>query len=91
MEDALPYTEPPFWPLPVRHYLGSALLIDGQPAEAEAVYRMDLTKNPGNGWALFGLAQSLRAQDKGREAETVEQQFKTAWAYADVTLAASRF
>jgi tetratricopeptide (TPR) repeat protein len=91
MEDALPYTEPPFWPLPVRHYLGSALLIDGQPAEAEAVYRMDLIKNPGNGWALFGLAQSLRAQDKGREAEMVEQQFKTAWAYADVILAASRF
>jgi tetratricopeptide (TPR) repeat protein len=91
LEDALPYTEPPFWPLPVRHYLGAALLLAGQPGEAEAVYRVDLVKNPHNGWALFGLSQSLRAQQKGSEAEAVVEQFKTAWAHADVTLAASRF
>ncbi len=71
--------------------LGAALLIAGQPGEAEAVYRPDLAKNPSNGWTLFGLTQSLRAQQKNSEAETVEQQFKAAWTYADVTLAASRF
>ncbi len=91
LEDALPYTEPPYWPLPVRHYLGAALLLAGQPAEAEAVYRADLSKNPHNGWALFGLAQSLRAQGKADEAEAADQRFKSAWAHADVTLAASRF
>lgn len=91
LEDALPYTEPPFWPLPIRHYLGAMLLLAGQPAEAEAVYRADLIKNPHNGWALFGLSQSLRAQQKANDAEDVEQQFKTAWAYADITMAASRF
>jgi len=91
LEDALPYTEPPFWPIPVRHYLGAAMLAVGQPGDAEAVYRADLTKNPNNGWALFGLMQSLRAQQKISEAESVEHQFKSAWTYAEVTLAASRF
>jgi tetratricopeptide (TPR) repeat protein len=91
LEDAMPYTEPPFWPIPVRHYLGATLLMAGQPDDAEGVYRADLAKNPNNGWAFFGLTQSLRAQQKNAEAETVEQQFKTAWSYADVTLAASRF
>lgn len=91
LEDALPYTEPPYWPIPVRHYLGAVLLMAGRPAEAEAVYRADLGKHPNNGWGLFGLAQSLRAQQKDGEAETVERAFKAAWTYADVTLAASRF
>ncbi len=91
LEDALPYMEPPFWPIPVRHYLGATLLMAGRPSQAEAVYRADLVKNANNGWAFFGLTQSLRAQQKSNEAETVEQQFKTAWTYADVTLAASRF
>ncbi len=91
LEDALPYSEPPFWPIPVRHYLGATLLMAGQPGDAEAVYRADLARNPNNGWAFFGLTQSLLAQEKSGEAETVEQQFKTSWTYADVTLTASRF
>jgi tetratricopeptide (TPR) repeat protein len=91
LEDAMPYAEPPFWPVPVRHYLGATLLMAGQPGEAEVVYRADLARNPDNGWGLFGLTQSLRAQQKNGEAETAEQQFNAAWTYADVTLAASRF
>ncbi len=91
LEDGLPYTEPPLWPLPIRHYLGACLLMAGRPAEAEIVYQADLSKNPHNGWALFGLSQSLRAQDKAIDAERAEQQFKAAWAYADITLTGSRF
>ena len=91
LEDGLSHTEPPFWPLPLRHYLGAALLMAGHPAEAEAVYQADLRKSPRNGWALFGLTQSLRAQNKALDAERAEQQFKVAWAYADITLTASRF
>ena len=63
----------------------------GQPAEAEAVYRGDLRRNRANGWSLFGLAQSLRAQGKMQEANEVAAQFRSAWARADVTLTASRF
>ena len=91
LEEQLPYTEPPFWPIPIRHYLGAVLLKAGRPDKADAVYRADLAKNPRNGWAQFGLMQSLRAQRKGREADTVEEQWKQAWEHADVTLTASRF
>ncbi|HMS86180.1 MAG TPA: hypothetical protein PKD12_21280 [Nitrospira sp.] len=91
LEEALPYSEPPFWPIPVRHYLGVVLQKAGRAHEAESVYRTDLNKNPHNGWALYGLMQSLRAQRKDREANEVEKQWKRAWAHADVTLVASRF
>ncbi len=91
LEEELLYNEPPFWPIPIRHYLGAALLRGGQPGKAEIVYRADLGKNPRNGWAQFGLMQSLRAQRKDREADDVEKQWQQAWEHADVTLTASRF
>ncbi|MDH5738766.1 MAG: hypothetical protein OEY77_00410 [Nitrospira sp.] len=91
LEDALPYSEPPLWPIPIRHYLGALLLKSRQFSRAESVYRADLGKNPQNGWAYYGLLQSLRAQQKGREAARIEAQFKKAWAQADVTLTSSRF
>jgi tetratricopeptide (TPR) repeat protein len=85
------FTEPPVWYFPVRQSLGAALLSGGRPAEAEAVYRDDLKRNPDNGWSLFGLAQSLRAQGKAADAVAVEARFQQAWSRADVTLTASRF
>jgi tetratricopeptide (TPR) repeat protein len=85
------FTEPPPWYFPVRHALGAVLLQFNRAAEAEQVYREDLKRNPGNGWALFGLAQSLRAQGKATEAARTEAQFREAWEQADVTLTASRF
>ena len=85
------FTEPPPWYYPVRQSLGAVLLQAGRPADAEVVYREDLRRNPGNGWSLFGLAQSLRAQGKTAEAAQVDASFKKAWAQADVTLTASRF
>jgi hypothetical protein len=59
--------------------------------EAEVVYRADLKSYPGNGWALFGLAQSLEAQDRAGEAEIVRVGFANAWRSADVELHSSRF
>lgn len=91
IEEGLPYSEPPFWSVPVRHYLGTVLLLAGRSTEAESVYRADLLRHPDNGWALTGLIQSLRAQHKDDEAAAVEDRFKKAWAYADITLTASRF
>lgn len=40
---------------------GAVLLQAGRAAEAEAVYREGLRRNPENGWSPFGLAQRLRA------------------------------
>jgi len=90
-EDARSYSEPPAWFPPTRHWLGAALLDAGYPEQAEIVYREDLEKRPENGWALFGLAKSLRAQGKDKEASEVEARFQTAWARADFTLRSSRY
>jgi tetratricopeptide (TPR) repeat protein len=83
MEEALAYSEPPLWPLSVRHRLGAVLLLADRPSEAEAVYRADLLRHPDNGWALTGLIQSLRAQQKDDQAAEAEERFKKAWAHAD--------
>ena len=61
-QDALPYTEPPFWYYPTRHTLGKAMLAAGDAVGAEAVYRRDLELYRRNGWAMFGLIQSLKAR-----------------------------
>jgi tetratricopeptide (TPR) repeat protein len=90
IEDGIPYDEPPGWHAPVRQTLGVVLLAADRPAEAEAVYREELRRNPSNGWSLQGLSDSLRAQKKSREAAEAEQQLALAWAHADVELAASR-
>jgi len=89
-EDALIYQEPADWHAPVRQTLGAVLLVAGRPDEAEAVYWEDLRKNPGNGWSLFGLSQSLKAQGKDDEAILIERRFQQAWKESDVTLTASR-
>ena len=91
MEDALNYDEPADWSTPARQYLGSALLKAKRYAAAEQVYQEDLAIYPDNGWSLFGLLQSLQAQGKDAEVKTVEQQFESAWQYADIQLTASKF
>ncbi|MEP7371374.1 MAG: hypothetical protein ABI659_04025 [Nitrosospira sp.] len=91
LEDALVYTEPSEWQSPPRLALGAILLEAGRAAEAETVYWEDLRRNRNNGWALYGLLQTLRAQKKDGEAALIEARFKKAWARADVALNASRF
>ena len=91
IQDDLPYIEPPAWYFPVRQALGGALLKAGKPAEAETVYRADLRQYPKNGWSLFGLAQSLKAQGKDADAAVAQKQFEEAWQHADVKLTASEF
>jgi tetratricopeptide (TPR) repeat protein len=91
LADRLAYSEPADWFYPVRHYQGAALLDAKQAKQAEAVYREDLRRNPGNGWALYGLGRALRAQKREADAADVEKQFRQAWADADVKLTATRF
>jgi tetratricopeptide (TPR) repeat protein len=91
IEDSFNYVEPPQWYYPVRQSLGAVLLKQGKAAQAEATYRADLKRFPENGWDLFGLAASLRAQGKAGEAAEVEARFARAWAQADVKLTSSRF
>ncbi len=90
IEDKIPYDEPPGWHAPTRHTLGAMLLAAGKPAEAEAAYLEELKRNPENGWSLFGLAQSLRAQKREADASAVDARFAKAWQNADIKLTASR-
>ena len=91
LEDSLTYNEPPDWYYPVRHTLGAVLLEAGHPREAEVVYWEDLRRYRDNGYALFGLWQSLKAQGRENEAKEVEARFQQAWADADISLKSSRF
>lgn len=86
MEDSLAYDEPPIWFLPVRLWLGGALMSDGDYAGAEQVFRADLERNKRNGRSLFGLKESLKAQGKTYAASLVQREFEIAWKDADTTL-----
>jgi pimeloyl-ACP methyl ester carboxylesterase len=87
-EDALSYNEPPDWDLPAREWFGGALIVAGDNAEAEKVFRAELKKHPRNGRALFGLLESLKRQGKASSARKVEREFDEAWKQADIKLSA---
>lgn len=83
LEDSLTYGEPPHWLQPTRHTLGAVYLAAGRAAEAERVYRDDLTYWPGNGWSLFGLSRALEAQGRTAEAEEARREHVAVWERAD--------
>ena len=89
LQDALPYTEPPFWYYPTRQSLGAALLASNRLAEAQAVFEEDLEQYPMNGWSMFGLAEALRRQGDEMGAEKMTARFETVWQFADVSLVTS--
>ncbi|NOT73744.1 MAG: hypothetical protein HOP08_02365 [Cyclobacteriaceae bacterium] len=90
LEDGLNYNEPPDWFFSVRHLLGDVLMNDNDFAGAEKIYLEDLTYWPKNGFALNGLYESLKRQNKTKEAEDIKKQFDEAWKYADSELKYSR-
>jgi tetratricopeptide (TPR) repeat protein len=91
LQDNLAYAEPPPWHYPARHSLGKVLLHAGRVEQAEDVYRDDLRKWPENGWSLYGLMRSLRAQGRMDEARLVEKRYLKAFARADVVLSETSF
>ena len=91
LEDALESEEPPPWSVPARQALGAALLLAGQPAEAERAFLGDLERHPENGWALYGLAESLRRSQQTVAAAAAEARFRAAWRHADAARADERY
>ncbi|MBV1879581.1 MAG: hypothetical protein KUG79_18205 [Pseudomonadales bacterium] len=89
IEDQSNYTEPPAWAQPMRHYLGKALLAANKPGEAENIYRRDLRWNAENGWSLYGLYLSLKAQGKNTAAQATFTRYEKAWQHSDTALTAS--
>ena len=85
-EDAVAYNEPADWDLPVRELYGAVLLLNGEASGAEKVFRAEIAKHPRNGRGLFGLAESLRAQNQLNSSRLVQVEFERAWAAADTKL-----
>jgi tetratricopeptide (TPR) repeat protein len=79
IQDTLKYGEPPDWFFPVRESLGAALLMKGDAAGAEKVFREDLERNPRNPRSLFGLHQALMHQKRDYDAGFVQKQFEASW------------
>jgi len=91
LEESLRYDEPWGCMQPVAHALGALLLQDGRAEEAEKVYRDDLERHPGNGWALHGLAECLRRRGRHEEAAKADEAFRAAWIREDIRLPGSCF
>lgn len=91
LEDAMIYNEPKDWTLPVRHYLGNALLKAKRYTEAAMVFEDDLRINPQNGWALTGLHQAQLQQNKTTQAALTAAALKKAFAGSDMDIKAPVF
>ncbi|WP_454785342.1 tetratricopeptide repeat protein [Legionella sp. WA2024007413] len=78
------YHEPPDWYVPIKELLGDVYLRWNRPLEAIKMYEADLKQYPNNGWALWGLSNSLKKMGRTKDAEQVEKKFHEAWSAADV-------
>ena len=90
IEDGLKYTEPPYWYFPIRQYLGAVQLQRSEYVLAEQTYRIDLRKNPRNGWSMKGLIVALKGQGRTSQANDVSKEYVDVWGEADIELKSSR-
>ena len=79
IEDKITYMEPPWWYYPVHQSLGAALYRQGRYDEARQAFTTALAHAPNNGWALYGLAASERAQGRKLQAAAADAALKRAW------------
>ena len=79
LQDALPYTEPPYWYYPIRQSLAAALLQAGRYAEAEKQFQRALSRAPANGWSYFGLAELHKARGNTVAAQKAEADLARTW------------
>ncbi|HCI71345.1 MAG TPA: hypothetical protein DF712_23515 [Balneola sp.] len=87
--DSLAYDEPEPIPFSPRHWYGALLQEMKQFEKAIEVYERELQHHPNNGWSLFGIQQSLKAQN--RSDKNIDQQFKESWKRSDTWIRGSRF
>jgi tetratricopeptide (TPR) repeat protein len=79
LQDALPYTEPPYWYYPIRQSLAAALLQAGRYADAERQFQRALTRAPANGWSYYGLAELYKARGNAAAARKAEADLSKTW------------
>ena len=79
LQDALPYTEPPYWYYPIRQSLAAALLQAGRYAEAERQFQRALSRAPSNGWSYYGLAELQKSRGNTAAARKAEADLAKVW------------
>jgi tetratricopeptide (TPR) repeat protein len=79
LQDALPYTEPPYWYYPIRQSLAAALLQAGRYAEAEQQFQRALRRAPANGWSYYGLAELHKSRGNTTAARKAEADLAKIW------------
>jgi tetratricopeptide (TPR) repeat protein len=79
IQDALAYTEPPYWYYPVRQSLAAALLQAGRLTEAEDQFLLALKRAPANGWSYFGLTQLYKQRGDAASADKAEADLARTW------------
>jgi len=80
LQDALPYTEPPYWYYPIRQSLAAALVQAGRYTEAKHQFELALRRAPSNGWSYFGLAQLYKARGDNAARRKAEAELARTWA-----------
>jgi tetratricopeptide (TPR) repeat protein len=79
IQEALPYTEPPYWYYPVRQSVAAALLQAGRLTDAEDQFLRALKRAPANGWSYFGLIQLYKARGDAAAADKAETELAKTW------------
>ena len=79
LQDALPYTEPPYWYYPIRQSLAAALLQAGRYGEAKQQFELALRRAPANGWSYYGLAELHKARGDKAAARKAQADLAKTW------------
>ena len=79
LQDALPYTEPPYWYYPIRQSLAAALLQAGRFDAADQQFQRALARAPANAWSYFGLAELYKARGNTAAANQAEADLARTW------------
>ncbi|MGH9468705.1 MAG: hypothetical protein ACRD1N_00010 [Terriglobia bacterium] len=85
-ENALGYTEPPYYARPVEETLGGVCLRAHAWELAREAFMQELRIRPRSGFALFGIARSYEFEGQSGNAAKAFEQFLVAWRHADPDL-----
>ena len=80
LQDAMAYTEPPYWYYPAKKTLAAMLLESGESERAKQLFIETLMQSPNNAFVLFGLAETYKAEGDKNGAKYANRLFEDAWA-----------
>lgn len=79
LQDALPYTEPPYWYYPSRQTLAAIALQAGQTDRAEQLFIETMAVSPNNAYALAGLVEVYKVRKDKQAQRYAKDLLEKAW------------